>query len=93
MTDQNPDIGRIVRYILSQPDVAAINARRAGSDVEANPVSAGMEFPAIVVAVGGNDDSGFSCNLKVLLDGRDTMWSQGPAQGYQPGEWHWPNVS
>jgi hypothetical protein len=93
MTDQNPDIGRIVRYILSQADVAQINARRAANDTEANPVAAGMEFAAIVVAIGGNDDSGFSCNLKVQLDGRDTLWQQGPEQGYQPGQWHWPNVS
>ncbi len=93
MPDQNPTLGRIVRYVLSQADVTVINARRAANDTEANPVSAGMEFAADVVAIGGNDDSGFTCNLTVKLDGRDTHWVQGPTQGYQNGQWHWPSVN
>lgn len=91
--NQTPSIGRIVRYTLDQADVNYITARRAAAEIEANPVAAGMEFPAIIAAVGGNEDTGTYLNLRVVLDGNDFFWAEEPIQGYGAGEWHWPAVS
>lgn len=94
MTDQNPTPGRFVRYILDQADVSLISSRRAADGIAGNPITSGMEFPALVVVADGNDDEGFFCNLQVFLDGEDpTFWAQEPEQGYQPGQWHWPTVA
>lgn len=91
--DQTPVIGRIVRYTLDQADVNFITARRAAAAIEANPVSSGMEFAAMIAFVGGNEDTGTYINLRVILDGNDFYWAEQPDQGYGTGQWHWPSVS
>jgi hypothetical protein len=80
--------GRIVHYVISEADAAAINRRRI-SDVSyfenllagvqthvGNYVVAGEHFPAIVVRVWPFefvDHPGV--NLQVFLDGNDQFWA------------------
>lgn len=56
-----------------------------------NPVRAGEEFPAMVVATFG----GSVVNLQVHLDGNDALWATSRPEvsiegGIEPGCWRWP---
>lgn len=81
-------LGRIVFYTLTDQDVAAIeqSVPRINSTAGANlnPVSAGLEYPALVVR-----DSGGSVNLKVQLDGgADAVyWATSRVEGTEQGQW------
>lgn len=91
---QQPTIGRIVHYSLSENDAESINKRRADTakHLEAHreastgvQVHVGFEvtaedvFPAIVV--GTHEDSD-NLDLRVLLNGTDILWS--PDAPYSP---------
>jgi hypothetical protein len=103
MTDIVPTKGRIVWYVLSEQDCAAINARRkaagehrdyhhanqTGVMVHAgNEAKPGAIYPAMVVETWG--DKPDSCvNLKVELDGNDSFWATSRQVGVGPGTYHW----
>lgn len=76
-----PTIGRIVIYKLTAHDKAALAA--LGSD---NPNNGADEAPAVVVRVWSDN----CVNLKVLVDGRETLWATSALQGDQAGQWQWP---
>lgn len=91
---QQPTIGRIVHYTLTQDDANTVNRRRAGRAIRerldvaslGNRAAAGDVFPATVVRVGPRD----LCNLQVALDGADGLWVTSRAEGTEPGTWAWP---
>lgn len=95
-------VGRIVRYRLTEQDAQSVNKRR--KDAEnfgardnqtgyavhvGNTVTAGDEFPAVVVRVWPDG----LINAQVLLDGTDTVWVTSRPEGDGPGAWHWPERS
>jgi hypothetical protein len=97
-----PSVGRIVRYQLSAEDVDAITRRRVDADNfgarnnrtgyavhVGNEVSAGDEFPAVIVRVWPDG----TVNAQVLLDGTDVQWVTSKSEGPRPGEWRWPERS
>lgn len=97
-----PTIGRIVIYRLNVGDVQQISAARSvpvdpGISGQSfvhgmigNPVTAGDECPAMVVRT---FDEGKHLNLKVQLDGRDTLWVTSRGEGTEDGTWRWPERS
>lgn len=103
---QQPTIGRIVHYKLSQNDTISINRRRVyyvGNPMPENwPEGAqahvghqaeiGQVVPLIVVVVWPNAD-GFNVNGQAFLDGNDTLWVSGAKEGLGPGQWPWPQRS
>lgn len=97
-------IGRIVRYVLSEADAAAIRRRRVAKPHEhtwpmgaqahvGNPPSKGDVVPLIVVRVFpdefGPDIPGV--NGQAFLDGNDSLWLTSVREGAVPGTWHWPS--
>lgn len=95
-------VGRMVRYTLDEQDVAEINRRRQdatdhlaehrdradGSQIHVgNEASPGDICAAVIVKVWSEG----CANLKVLLDGNDTLWvtSRMRADSAQPGAWCW----
>ncbi|WP_318202975.1 hypothetical protein [Streptomyces sp. SCL15-4] len=101
MPQQQPSVGRIVHYQLTEQDATDINRRRKdfhesrGAEDRTgyighvgNRVAEGDQFPAIIVRVW--DESTVTCNLQVLLDGNDTYWATSRAEGAEPGHWTWP---
>lgn len=100
MTEQNPSIGRIVHYVLTEGDAAKMNARyddaqrnvdamradRPGFQAHAgNHVVAGEAVPMIIVKVWPD-----SVNGQALLDGNDSLWVTSVHEGDGPGKWSWP---
>ena len=97
---QQPTIGRIVHYRLSDADVAAIHAASDATRGRRNPVSAGQVYPAQITAV--FDPAGGTANMVVQLDGLQQHWVTSsrrgePADGLEttgetipPGTWCWP---
>lgn len=83
---QQPTIGRIVHYTLTQTDADAIQKRRTEAVTTANMAAAGQTYPAIVVRTFG----GPAVNLQVLLDGSDSYWATSRAEGDGAGFWAWP---
>lgn len=92
-----PTLGRIVLYRVTAEDARVINKRRAdfvGSPSSmhgyqphfGNEVTAGDQFPAMVVAVIDGD----MVNLTVQLDGTDTYWATSRPEGESLGTWCWP---
>jgi hypothetical protein len=83
---RRPTIGRIVLYRLTDADADLIRQTRLPAGVPmGNPVAAGEQFPAVVVAAYGP-----YVNLQVLLDGVDSYWATSRAEGDGPGTWCWP---
>lgn len=75
-----PTIGRVVVYKLTDYDKEQLKAH---SD---NPNNGADEAPAIVVRVWGD-----ACvNLRVLLDGDQTLWVTSALLGDGPRQWQWP---
>jgi len=78
--------GRIVYFVFSAFEAAAVDAQRAGGG--GNVVRDGDIYPAMIVRVW--DDTGL-VNLKVVLDGPDAYWATSvpydPAKGAR--SWHW----
>jgi hypothetical protein len=81
-----PDVGKIVRYILTEPDAAKVNKRRERSGGEL--VEAGQVLPMMIVRV----QSETAVDGKVLLDGDDSLWLTNVEldEDEAPGGWHWP---
>jgi hypothetical protein len=97
---QQPTIGRIVHYTLTEQDAEQINRRRedftnrpSGPGHEGfqahvgNRAEAGQTFPAEVVRCFGD-----AVNLQVSLDGTDTYWATSRTEGEpnEQGRWIWP---
>lgn len=89
--DQVPTSGRIVRYRLSENDVATIAAQRAGGAGSGNPVAEGDDLPAMVVVVWPSTER--RINGQVILDGNDSLWITSAPHGLEPGCWRWPERS
>lgn len=86
----NPTIGRIVHYRLSDQDIELIAEHRRETDRQGNTAYAGDVYPALVVRV-FDIDGVMSANLQVFLDGPDTFWAT--SRGYSTeteGCWFWP---
>lgn len=104
MTNQKPSIGRIVRYTLSDYDVAEVNRRRNdaykamaqhrdnadGSQVHVgNAVNPGEAYPMIITRVWGDQPTS-AVNGQVLLDGNDSLWVTSRGCGDEAGQYAWP---
>lgn len=83
---QQPSIGRIVHYRLSDHDAKEINKQRVEAGHTGNRAEAGQTYPAMIVRTFG----GTTCNLQVYLDGPDTYWATSRAEGDQDFTWCWP---
>lgn len=81
-----PTIGRIVHYMLSALDAAAINSG-AGRKNQANE---GDVYPAMIVRVWG--EGGSSVQLQVFYDGAGSYWATSRSEGEGPGTWAWPRA-
>lgn len=89
MAEIVPTRGRIVWYVLAEHDVAAIQRSRPSShSSHGNAVHVGDIFPAMVVQTWG-DRPDSAVNLKVELDGPDTLWVTSRHVGEGPGTYHW----
>jgi len=88
---QQPTIGRIVHYTLSEDDADAIGRQRASTvgSYSYNRAMAGEAYPAVIVRCFG----GPAVNLQVLLDGVDSFWATSRTEGEGPGSWAWPAKS
>ncbi|MEU1407106.1 hypothetical protein ABZ471_33000 [Streptomyces sp. NPDC005728] len=84
-----PTPGRVVLYRLAEEDVRRITHDRAHHGLNGNFVRAGDSYPAIVVRTFPSNPAGVA-NLKVLLDGEDTLWVTSRHQGTEVGTWFWP---
>ena len=84
---QQPNVCRIVLYMLNEADARTIEAQRGDrADYSAgNAVAAGQAYPAVVVR-----NFGSSVNLQVLLDGPDSYWATSRVEGDGQGQWCWP---
>jgi hypothetical protein len=98
MADIIPTIGRIVIYKLSAQDAWEINKLRAMAESTPEidePAGAGEEYPAMIVQVsdwgrgGGPAHAYTPVNLKVMLDGDDTLHVTIIKPGDKPGDYHW----
>lgn len=80
-----PSIGRIVIYRLTEGDKTTLEVRGAS-----NPNNGADEAPAMVVRVWSD-----TCvNLKVLVDGEDTLWVTSATLADAPEQerrWRWPD--
>jgi hypothetical protein len=85
----DPEVGKIVRYVLTDADAAKVNNRRARPTSPIKDlVSAGTEVPMMVVRVW----SGLSIQGQALLAGDDALWLS-PVEGAETltaGCWSWP---
>ena len=57
-----------------------------------NNVTAGQEFPLVIVAV-WPDEFGQGkpgVNGQAFLDGNDSFWVTSAGEGAENGQWHWP---
>lgn len=77
-----PTIGRIVIYKLSEQDKEQLKA--LGSQ---NPNNGADEAPAMIVRTWGSDNC---VNLRVIIDGNETLWRTSALLGDQPSQWRWP---
>jgi hypothetical protein len=53
-------------------------------------VSAGIDFPMIVVRFRDAGDGKFIVNGQLFLDGSDSFWVKNAAEGDAPGMYHFP---
>lgn len=85
---QKPSLGRKVLYKLTAQDCRWIDQHVPSAG--RNPVSAGQQYPAEVVAVFSPEST--TANLKVFLDGGPgaEFWSTSRSEGEEPGYWSWP---
>lgn len=105
MSEQQPTIGRIVHYRLSQYDADAINKRRADAkNLNAAGVTVTLASQELgpQIHVGNHATAGDVCpamvvrtfgaaaNLQVFLDGNDTYWATSRTEGDTNGAWTWP---
>jgi hypothetical protein len=99
---QQPSIGRIVHYTLSEHDANAINKRRSDASAKlaggqetgfvvhaGNGVHAGEVYPLVITRIWGSTP-GSAVNGQVVLDGNDSLWVTSVAEGEGPRSWVWP---
>ncbi len=94
-------LGRILHYRLTALDADMVNRRRvdARAHMEANKgINTGYQYhvgnharesdicPLMVVTASDTQQ----VNGQVTLDGNDTLWVTGKAQGHKNGQWTWP---
>jgi hypothetical protein len=87
MADIVPTVGRIVLYSMSSQDCQDLYNQRAVGGFGNNPHQ-GDIYPAMVVAVWGTTPDS-AVNLKVMLDGTDTLWRTSRVVGDSPGTYRW----
>lgn len=102
MAEQQPSVGRIVHYKLSDANVELLRKIRKMSDsvphqpgVQAhagNTPQHGDILPMMIVRVrpdeGGPGIPGV--NGQVFLDGNDVLWVTSVHEGPERGQWQWP---
>ncbi len=76
-------VGSMVEYRLTVHDVGQIMARRKKREESGNAPVVGAKYPAVVVAVNG---AGIN-NLRVFLDGEDSLWVKFRTHGDRAGNW------
>jgi hypothetical protein len=81
-----PTPGRVVMYRLTEDDARHITQQRHQHGLNGNFVREGDRYPAVVVKTFPGNPADVA-NLKVLLDGEDTMWATSRHQGTEPGTW------
>lgn len=88
MTEQQPSIGRIVHYRLSEQDVNESFIRHGSTQA----LSAGDVLPAIVVGVrrGRAVDAPPALDMQVFLPGGYPLWVSSITEGAGHSEWFWP---
>lgn len=89
MPEQQPSIGRIVHYTLTQVDADEINQRRVGTAQTGNQAQEGDVYPAMIVRIFGATPES-AVNLQVFLDGNDSYWATSRTLGEGPFYWAWP---
>jgi hypothetical protein len=80
-------IGSIVQYRMRQADVDSVHYILAGHPYPQGVVrfpDVGQYLAAIVLRVNAEDET---VDLKVLLDGRDTVWVTDVPAGDGDGQW------
>lgn len=83
-----PTIGRVVHYRLSEQDIELIAEHRRETGEQGNTAYPGDVYPAFVVRAFGDT---LSVNLRVMLDGPDTLWVTSRGYSVQTqGCWFWP---
>jgi len=100
---QDPSIGRIVHYTLSEQDAAQINKRRSDArNLNAAGVTLASQGLGPQIHIGNPVAAGdvfpamvvkvhsWSANLQVFLDGNDTFWATSVAEGDGELHWQWP---
>jgi transcriptional regulator len=102
---QQPTIGRIVHYTLSEHDAAAINKRRKDAkNLNAAGVTLASQQLGAQIHVGNEVRAGEqypaiivrvfeaakAANLRVWLDGNDDYWACSVGEGEGGRHWNWP---
>ena len=89
-----PTVGRIVHYMLSAENAAAINAWRAAkhaplADFDGNEAHEGDVLPMLIVRTWGPTPES-AVNGQVFLDGNGSLWVTSTSVGEGPGRFAWP---
>lgn len=93
---RQPRVGDWVLYVLGERDKTLIEWNRVRNSLNGNPVYAGQEYPALVVAVFKNEfkNGQPGVNLRVMLDGEDSPYwvTSKPEEvtGHGLETWHYP---
>jgi hypothetical protein len=86
-----PSVGRIVQYILTEGDAAAIYSGSKLIDNSANGHKAGDVLPLLICKVWSDDPTeDTAVNGQVFVDGNFTYWATSRQQGDGEGRWHEP---
>lgn len=83
--ERAPEVGDRVLYKLTEHDVRTIFDRRTKHGFNANRSEVGQVFPGVIVRTWG-DAPGSGANLRVFLDGDDTLWVTSVVEGDEPGQ-------
>lgn len=89
---QQPSIGRVVHYRLTQYDVDSIERRKTAAGAVANPHTVGQVVPLDIVLV-WPDEHGAGVpgvNGQAKIDGNFQLWITSAREGTEPGTWSWP---
>lgn len=90
---QQPTIGRIVHYRLSERDVESITgARLNNTSLFGSIPKAGDVVPLIITRVWPDEygEGVAGVNGQAFLDGNHSHWVTSAKEGADNGEWSWP---